>query len=218
VTAPNSEEEPKVVIRDRRRIDPETGAVRQGAAAGGGPAGTEAPAAGATPAAGDAASEPLAPESPDVEKLRTELAERVGDLQRVTAEYANYRRRVERDRSVAADQATAAVLTALLPVLDDIDRARAHGDLTGAFGAVAEQLGSALERVGLTPFGESGDAFDPVWHEAVVHTESPDVAQPTCVDVMRRGYALGERMLRPAMVAVAAPAAEPAPASPSDAE
>jgi molecular chaperone GrpE len=218
VTAPNSEEEPKVVIRDRRRIDPETGALRQSA---------DAPAAGSSLAAeapADGAEGGSAPTAgPDREKLELQLAERVADLQRVTAEYANYRRRVERDRMVAADQATAAVLTALLPVLDDLDRARAHGDLTGAFGAVAEQLASVLERVGLAPFGEAGDAFDPVWHEAVVHTESADVSQPTCVDVMRRGYALGERMLRPAMVAVAAPATEApdtetAAPSPSDAE
>jgi molecular chaperone GrpE len=206
VTAPNSEEEPKVVIRDRRRLDPETGALRQSA---------DAPAAGSSPAAGAAADGPaggaVPTAGPGQEKAELELAERVADLQRVTAEYANYRRRVERDRTVAADQATAALLTALLPVLDDLDRARAHGDLTGAFGAVAEQLGSVLERVGLASFGEAGDPFDPVWHEAVVHTESADVTQPTCVDVMRRGYALGERMLRPAMVAVAAPAAEEAP-------
>jgi molecular chaperone GrpE len=157
----------------------------------------------------------------DAEKLRIQLEERTADLQRVTAEYANYRRRVDRDRTVAGDQATAAVLTALLPVLDDVDRARAHGDLTGAFAAVAEQLTGALQRVGLSSFGDPGDAFDPVWHEAVLHTESPDVTQPTCVDVMRRGYALGERMLRPAMVAVADPT-DPAPPaageSPSDPE
>jgi molecular chaperone GrpE len=203
VSEPTSEEQPKVVIRDRRRIDPETGEVRH----------ADEPAAGTTPAAGAAAAEPVA--SADVEKLQTELAERVADLQRITAEYANYRRRVERDRTVAAEQATAAVLTALLPVLDDIDRARAHGDLTGAFGAVADQLESALQRIGLTTFGQAGDAFDPVWHEAVMHTESAEVTQPTCVDVMRRGYALGERMLRPAMVAVADPGAS-APEKPAD--
>jgi molecular chaperone GrpE len=112
---------------------------------------------------------------------------------------------------VAGEQATAAVLAALLPVLDDIDRARTHGDLTGAFAAVAEQLSSGLQRLGLAPFGQPGDAFDPVWHEAVMHTESADVTQPTCVDVMRRGYALGERMIRPAMVAVADPSAPAAP-------
>jgi molecular chaperone GrpE len=207
VTTPTPEEEPKVVIRDRRRIDPETGAARHPA---------DVPAAG-TPAAGAAAGvagpDGAAPDSADVEKLRTELDERTADLQRVTAEYANYRRRVDRDRTVAAEQATAAVLTALLPVLDDIDRARTHGDLTGAFGAVAEQLSSALQRIGLAPFGAKGDAFDPVVHEAVMHAESPDVTQPTCIDVLRSGYALGERMLRPAMVAVAdptTPAAAPA--------
>jgi molecular chaperone GrpE len=197
VTAPTPEEEPKVVIRDRRRIDPETGELRQ----------TDVAAAGdSTPAAG-------APDAvdPEVEKLRAELDERTADLQRVTAEYANYRRRVDRDRAVAGEQATAAVLAALLPVLDDIDRARTHGDLTGAFAAVAEQLSAGLQRIGLAPFGQPGDAFDPVWHEAVMHTESAEVTQPTCVDVMRRGYALGERMIRPAMVAVADPSAPAAP-------
>ncbi|HEY0485589.1 MAG TPA: nucleotide exchange factor GrpE [Mycobacteriales bacterium] len=202
MTAPTPDEEPKVVIRDRRRIDPETGEARH----------TDAPAAGDIPAA--AAPGPV---DPDVEKLRAELDERTADLQRVTAEYANYRRRVDRDRAVAGEQATAAALTGLLPVLDDIDRARTHGDLTGAFAAVAEQLGSALQRLGLRAFGEAGDAFDPVWHEAVVHTESADVTQPTCVDVMRRGYAMGERMIRPAMVAVADPAApaQPDPEAPA---
>ena len=200
MTAPTPEEEPRVVIRDRRRIDPETGEARHP---------VDAPSAGTTPADGAAPAAEASIDS-EAEKLRTQLDERTADLQRVTAEYANYRRRVDRDRTVASEQATAAVLTALLPVLDDVDRARAHGDLTGAFAAVAEQLTGAFQRVGLSSFGEAGDAFDPVWHEAVVHTESPDVTQPTCVDVMRRGYALGERMLRPAMVAVADPA-DPAP-------
>jgi molecular chaperone GrpE len=200
VTAPTPEEEPRVVIRDRRRIDPETGEARHPVAA---------PSAGDTPVDGAAPPAEASIDS-EAQKLRTQLDERTADLQRVTAEYANYRRRVDRDRTVASEQATAAVITALLPVLDDVDRARAHGDLTGAFAAVAEQLTGALQRVGLSSFGEAGDAFDPVWHEAVLHTESPDVTQPTCVDVMRRGYALGERMLRPAMVAVADPA-DPAP-------
>ena len=225
MTAPTPEEEPKVVVRDRRRIDPETGEVRQSADA---PAVGDTPAAGAAPADEPAGTGPADEPPPSVDgasadhvKLQLELTERTADLQRITAEYANYRRRVERDRAVAADQATAAVLTALLPVLDDIDRARAHGDLTGAFAAVGEQLTASLQRVGLVSFGAAGDVFDPVWHEAVLHTESPDVTQPTCVDVMRRGYALGERMLRPAMVAVADPA-DPAPetaaGSPSDTE
>ncbi|WP_433827921.1 nucleotide exchange factor GrpE [Actinoplanes sp. CA-015351] len=137
--------------------------------------------------------------------LRSELDERTHDLQRVTAEYANYRKRVDRDRGAAAEQTTGSVLTALLPVLDDIDRAREHGDLVGPFASVAEQLTAVTGKLGLVAFGEKGDAFDPNLHEAVAHQTSPDVTEPTCVEVMRRGYNLGERLLRPAMVAVADP-------------
>ena len=123
----------------------------------------------------------------------------------MTAEYANYRKRVDRDRGVVAEQATGTVLSALLPILDDLDRAREHGDLVGGFGSVAEQLTTALGKFGLTAFGEQGDPFDPTRHEAVAHQTSAEVTEPTCVQVMRRGYLLGERMLRPAMVAVADP-------------
>ncbi|MET7418053.1 nucleotide exchange factor GrpE [Dactylosporangium sp. NPDC005555] len=137
--------------------------------------------------------------------LRTDLEERTRDLQRVTAEYANYRKRVDRDRAQVVEQASANVLGALLPVLDDLDRARDHGDLVGAFGAVAEQLTGALTKFGLTVFGAKGDAFDPTRHEAVAHLTSAEVTEPTCIDVMRRGYLLGERLLRPALVAVADP-------------
>jgi molecular chaperone GrpE len=137
--------------------------------------------------------------------LRTELDERTRDLQRVTAEYANYRKRVDRDRTVVVEQASANVLGALLPVLDDLDRAREHGDLVGPFGAVAEQLTAALTKFGLTVFGAKGDPFDPTRHEAVAHLTSAEVSEPTCIDVMRRGYLLGERLLRPALVAVADP-------------
>ena len=97
------------------------------------------------------------------------------------------------------------MLPALLPVLDDLDRAREHGDLVGPFGAVAEQLTAALGKFGLVAFGEKGDPFDPTRHEAVAHLTSADVTEPTCVEVMRRGYLLGERLLRPALVAVADP-------------
>ncbi|MEU4692141.1 nucleotide exchange factor GrpE [Actinoplanes sp. NPDC023714] len=141
----------------------------------------------------------------ELESLRSELDERTHDLQRVTAEYANYRKRVDRDRGAAAEQTTGAVLTALLPVLDDIDRAREHGDLVGPFASVAEQLTAVAGKLGLVAFGEKGDSFDPNRHEAVAHQTSPDVSEPTCVEVMRRGYSLGERLLRPAMVAVADP-------------
>ncbi|WBB78211.1 nucleotide exchange factor GrpE [Micromonospora sp. WMMD882] len=139
------------------------------------------------------------------EAFRAELEERTRDLQRVSAEYANYRKRVERDRALVGEQATGAVLTALLPILDDLDRAREHGDLVGPFGSVAEQLTTALGKFGLTAFGEQGDPFDPTRHEAVAHQTSAEVSEPTCVQVMRRGYQLGERLLRPAMVAVADP-------------
>ncbi len=122
-------------------------------------------------------------------------------MQRVSAEYANYRKRVERDRGLVTEQATGSVLAALLPILDDLDRAREHGDLVGPFGSVAEQLVTALGKFGLTPFGEQGDPFDPTRHEAVAHQTSADVTEPTCVQVMRRGYQVGERLLRPALVA-----------------
>lgn len=161
----------------------------------------------------------------ELEALRSDLDERTKDLQRITAEYANYRRRVERDRRLVAEQATASVLNELLGVLDDLDRARTHGDLVGPFGAVAEQLTSILAKLGLTPFGEKGDAFDPTRHEAVAHSVSAEVTEPTCVEVFRRGYQYGERLLRPALVAVADPAeeeaagstgaAEPSPAAPA---
>jgi len=141
----------------------------------------------------------------ELETLRRDLGGLTRDMQRVTAEYANYRKRVDRDRTLAADQATAVVLTQLLAVLDDLDRARDHGDLVGPFGAVAEQLVATLTKFGLTPFGEPGDPFDPTLHEAVSHTSSPDVSETTCVEIMRRGYLFGDRLLRAALVGVADP-------------
>ena len=194
--------EERVVVHDRRRIDPETGEVRVHAGAGF----QSAPAAPATPADPVAEAEATA--------LAAELAERTADLQRVTAEYANYRKRVDRDRQAVVETATGAVLAALLPVLDDIDRARQHGDLTGAFKAVADQLEATLEKLGLQPYGAEGDRFDPMIHEAVAHRTSPDVSEPTCVAVLRRGYRLGERLLRVPLVAVAEP--EPPGAAPAD--
>lgn len=141
----------------------------------------------------------------ELEALRADLDERTRDLQRVTAEYANYRKRVDRDRALVTEQATGSVLAALLPILDDLDRAREHGDLVGPFGSVAEQLTTALGKFGLTPFGAEGDPFDPTQHEAVTHQTSAEVTEPTCVQVMRRGYLVGERLLRPALVGVADP-------------
>jgi molecular chaperone GrpE len=186
-----TEEVPRVVIRDKRRLDPVTGQVRE-------TAGSSEPA----PEAGSPGGQP-----PDGQGgLRDELLERTADLQRLSAEYANYRRRVERDRVAVVDIAQDRVLAALLPVLDDVDRAREHGDLDGAFKAVAEQLVAVLAKHGLDAFGAEGEPFDPTRHEAVMHSTSEDVDGPTCIGIMRRGYQRGDRVLRPAMVAVADPA------------
>jgi molecular chaperone GrpE len=128
----------------------------------------------------------------------------------LTAEYANYRKRVERDRELVITTAKAQVAGELLGVLDDIERAGTHGDLTGAFKAVADKLVGALHGTGLEPFGHEGEEFDPSVHEAVQHGTSPDVSGPTVTAVLRRGYRFGERVLRPALVAVTdhEPAAE----------
>jgi molecular chaperone GrpE len=207
----------RVVIRDRRKINPNGKATGESVSDAkdaakesvkGGAHRAVDPEEGAPVSASDdhddddAAAPALGAE---LEALRTELEERTRDLQRVTAEYANYRKRVDRDRAVAAEQTTGVVLSALLPVLDDVDRAREHGDLVGPFATVAESLTAATGKLGLVPFGEKGDPFDPTRHEAVAHQTSPDVTEPTCVEVMRRGYTLGERLLRPALVAVADP-------------
>jgi molecular chaperone GrpE len=137
--------------------------------------------------------------------LTSRLAERTADLQRLQAEYANYRKRVERDRVAVREQALANVLTELLPVLDDIGRAREHGELAGGFKSVAESLEAAAVKLGLTSYGEDGDPFDPNLHEALMHSYSPDVTEPTCVRILQPGYKVGDRILRPARVAVAEP-------------
>jgi molecular chaperone GrpE len=134
------------------------------------------------------------------------LEERTRDLQRVQAEYANYRKRADRERLAAGDLAVSRVLADLLPVLDDVDRARAHGDLTGGLKAVADHLDSVFSKLGLVSFGEVGDPFDPAIHEAVMHGESDEVTEPTCTTVMRPGYKHNDRLLRPAMVGVSDPA------------
>ncbi|MDN3240741.1 nucleotide exchange factor GrpE [Glycomyces tritici] len=145
--------------------------------------------------------------------LQSTVEERTRDLQRVTAEFQNYRKRVERDKARSGELATAAVLQSLLPVLDDMDRARDHGDLNGPFGSVADQLVNALAKHGLESFGTKGDAFDPQIHEAVAHMQMPGVDGPTCIDVMRSGYRLGDKLLRPALVAVAEPSDDAEPAA-----
>jgi molecular chaperone GrpE len=137
------------------------------------------------------------------------LRERTADLQRLQAEYANYRKRVDRDRAAVREQAVAATLSGLLPVLDAISQARDHGELSGGFKSVADSLQAALGRLGLVTYGKKGDAFDPKIHEALTSTYSPDVAEDTCVEILQPGYQVGDRILRPARVAVAEPATGP---------
>ncbi|MEX5636287.1 nucleotide exchange factor GrpE [Parafrankia sp. FMc2] len=198
-------EEP--VVRDRRRIDPETGQVRTGAESS--PAGSgSGPAGSGSGGPGPAGSEPAGGETDSelVASLRRQLGERTADLQRLKAEFDNYRRRAARERDAAGDQAVSKLLTALLGVLDDIGRARDHGDLEGPFKAIAESLEAALETTGLERFGTPGELFDPHLHHALLHSYRSDVSETTCVEIFRSGYRRGNAVLRAAQVAVAEPA------------
>lgn len=220
------------MVRDRRRIDPETGrrkvlapdqqevtetmsgtlddevaeAVVEDTSAT-----AAAPQDGSTqdgshqdaePEVVDSESAEAAEEAEPAAGTQARVDELTADLKRVSAEYANYRKRVERDREAVITTAKAAMVADLLTVLDDIERADAHGDLTGAFKAVSDKLFAALTAGGLEPFGAQGDEFDPSVHQAVQHDTSPEVSGPTVTTVLRRGYRLGERVLRPAMVGV----------------
>jgi len=131
------------------------------------------------------------------------------DLQRLQAEYANYKKRVERDRSLAHELAISSVLIELLPVLDDIERAQSHGELTGGFKAVADQIATTTERIGLTKYGQEGDIFDPQIHEALLHNTSADVTTSTATKILQPGYKFKERILRPARVGVTDPEETP---------
>jgi molecular chaperone GrpE len=187
----NGAEGERVVVRNRRRIDPETGEVRV-------PAEESAGTAPETPAP-DSAADVLA-----AAELAAQVAERTADLQRVSAEYANYRRRVDRDRESVLVSARVQFVSELLTVLDDLDRAEAHGDLTGPFKAVADKLVAVVQKLGLEPFGLEGEPFDPSVHEAVQH-EGGGSGGPTVTvvsAVLRPGYRIADRVLRPAMVAV----------------
>jgi molecular chaperone GrpE len=190
------------VVRDKRRIDPETGQVRNPAPA------TPSPDLSAP---GQQERDPGADSSAgELEGAAAQLAaERLADLQRLQAEYVNYRKRVERDRDVARDQALGAVLESLLPVLDDIHLARQHGDLDGGpFAAIADKLEAVLSRYGLERFGQAGEPFDPSVHEALMHTEADlgeGVDVTTVTQVLQPGYRQGDRLLRAARVAVADP-------------
>ncbi|MGY1789232.1 nucleotide exchange factor GrpE [Geodermatophilus sp. SYSU D00803] len=212
------DEQPRVVIRDKRRIDPVSGEVRT--PAGEQPAGAPPrPAPAQTPAhpsPGEQMTEnqtaaPEAPAAPVGDSaaggdLSRQLTERTEDLQRVTAEYANYRRRVDRDRQLVVDQAAERFAAQLFPIVDDIERARDHGDLTGAFKVVADRVLGLLDGLGVEAFGVAGDPFDPALHEAVLHDTSDQVTVPTATTVLRQGFRRGERVLRTAMVSVTEPA------------
>jgi molecular chaperone GrpE len=183
----NDSHEP-VTVTDKRRIDPETGEIREQATgpAPSGPA-PEATAAGASQRAD-------ASESDEFDELRS-------TLQRVKAEYDNYRKRALRDQQLAAQRTKVAVVTQLLPVLDDLDRARSHGDLeSGPLKSVADKLATALEGLGLSGFGDEGDEFDPGLHEAVQH--EGEGTHPIVGAVMRRGYRVGDQVVRHALVGV----------------
>ena len=192
----DAEEREGPVIRDKRRIDPTTGKVRESAE----------PAPGSTPSA------PPAADNDETADLKEQLAERTLDLQRLQAEYSNYRKRVERDRVIVREQALANVLSELLPVLDDIGRAREHDELNGGFKQVAEGLEGTVSKLGLQSFGTPGEPFDPNVHEALMHSYSADVTEPTAVQILQPGYKVGDRIIRPARVAVAEPAEDAAPA------
>jgi len=140
---------------------------------------------------------------------QTALAERTLDLQRLQAEYLNYKRRVDRDRDLVRQNAVYAVLNNLLPVLDDIDRAREHGELEGGFKAVADSLERIVTGLGLTKFGAAGDEFDPNLHEALMHGHSPDVTTTTVDVVAHAGYRIGDRVVRAAKVTVLDPETTP---------
>ena len=178
----NDSHEP-VTVTDKRRIDPETGEIRE-TATGPAPSGS---APGAVP-------ETAAAENDEVAELKS-------TLQRVKAEYDNYRKRALRDQQLVAERTKAAVVTQLLPVLDDLDRARSHGDLeSGPLKSVADKLATSLEGLGLSGFGDEGDEFDPSLHEAVQH--EGEGTHPIVGSVMRRGYKVGDQVVRHALVGV----------------
>ena len=135
------------------------------------------------------------------------LATLTNDLQRLQAEYANYRKRVERDRELVKDLAVASVLSELLGTLDDLDRARAHDELSGGFKAVADQLENLTTKLGLEKYGTEGEVFDPMIHEALVHNTSSEVSETTASAILQPGYRFKDRILRPARVAVTEPEA-----------
>ncbi|ALV41766.1 molecular chaperone GrpE [Pseudarthrobacter sulfonivorans] len=218
----NSSANQEPVIRDNRKVDPVTGRARHPegeqpaeAPLGESPVG-EPPVGEPVDSDGDALAqaeeilngiEVPAEESVAQGAGHAEAAELKNDLLRLQAEYVNYRKRVERDRAVAGEMAVIGVLNSLLPVLDDVDAARQHGDLTdGPFAAIATKLENALKTYGLVRIDETGVEFDPTIHEALIQQPGEDIEVDTVSQVLRSGYRSGERVLRAAQVIVAVPA------------
>ncbi|WP_353814475.1 nucleotide exchange factor GrpE [Agromyces sp. SYSU T00266] len=200
------------VIRDKRRIDTETGEVRRPEDAEG-VGGVPAPEGAETGAEASAADEEETLTVDDIlnaaqAEVEDPSAEHLADLKRVTAEYANYRKRTEANREVERERAVGATVAVLLPVLDDLDRAEKHGDLEGdtPFATIAAKLRSSVEKLGLAKFGEVGEPFDPQRHEAIFQQHSDEVEVDTVADVVETGYLLGGTLLRAAKVVVKTPA------------
>jgi molecular chaperone GrpE len=189
---PTEGENTEPLITDKRRIDPETGELRP-------------------EVTGTDGEESLTPEDLDIlnEAERDLVAEYRDRAARAEAELQNFRTRVERDRQANREAVIAEVLRSLLPVMDDLDRAEAHGDLAGGpLELVAQKLRTGFERYGVAPVGTVGEAFDPSIHEAMVRLPSPEATSETVADVIEGGYTLGDRLIRPAKVAVQVPADE----------
>ncbi|MDQ0867185.1 nucleotide exchange factor GrpE [Arthrobacter globiformis] len=200
------------VIRDHRKVDPVTGEARhpQGGQSAASEAGAPADSDGDALAQAEEILNQVEVPAEESVAQGTEAAaaaELKNDLLRLQAEYVNYRKRVERDRAVAGEMAVIGVLNSLLPVLDDVDAARQHGDLAdGPFAAIAAKLENALKTYGLTRIDETGVEFDPTIHEALIQQPGDDIEVDTVSQVLRSGYKSGERVLRAAQVIVAVPA------------
>ena len=201
--AEQRENEPqKPIIHDNRKVDPKTGQARH-------PDQEHADSGDALSQAEDILNSVEVPAAESVAQGAegAEAEELRNDLRRLQAEYVNYRKRVERDRAVAGEMAVIGVLNSLLPVLDDVDAARQHGDLAdGPFAAIAAKLEAALKTYGLVRIDETGVEFDPTIHEALIQQPGPDVEIDTVSQVLRSGYKSGDRVLRAAQVIVAVPA------------
>lgn len=184
-----------VRVTDRRRIDPDTGEVRAPAGAAGDPADASATVDAEATAEADVASAEAA-------AANERVAELTADLQRIAAEYKNYRDRVQREIADARVRGRVDVVTELIPTFDDLDRAAEHGDLTGPVKALADNLDAALTRAGVQRYGSADEVFDPEIHEALTHSTGEGFEQPTVTTVYQPGYRLGDRIIRPARVAV----------------